>query len=216
MLVATPFVFLLIFHERPWTGFLWDFLFRLPFVMMCLAFVVLILRAACQRHWKEVLQGIAVLALFGTVTFVASLQLARQLQGLLHFRRLQPEAVRSVSVECHSTDNPAFVRAIVADLRAAGWYSPDSHGWTPYAAFTLRFADGHFEIYTLTEVLAEGRMVLHPAPGNSGLLAIPHLAQPLERAGLLTVSSHLRYDKRGLYDSIVPTSVCKSPPPKTK
>lgn len=210
ILIALPLAALLIFHEGPWTGFLWDFLFRLPFVAMCLGFVGLLVRGARQRRWKEVLQGIVVLALFGTITFVACRQFVLQLGGLLRFRRLQVNQVRSVAVECHSSDDPGMLREIVGDLRAAEWYSPDSHGWAPYVALTLRFADGHIEIYTLTEILAEGRLVVHPAPGNSGLLAIPHLSDSLQRAGLLSVSSHLRYDKKGLYDAIVPSSVCKA------
>jgi len=209
-LIAAPLVALLMFHEGPWTGLIWDLLFRMPFVMMCAGFVVLIVRAARGRRWKEVRDGILALALFGSVTFLACLQFARQLRGLLHFRQMQLDQVRSVTVECHSTEDPALIRGIIADLRRANWYSPDSHGWGPYAALTLRFADGHFEIYTLTEVLAEGRLVLHPAPGNSGLLAIPHLSQSLERAGLLSVTSHLRYDNKGLYDAVVPSSVCKN------
>jgi hypothetical protein len=211
VLIATPLAALLMFHEGHWTGFLWDFLFRLPFVLMCIGFVVLIARAAREGKWKEVLQGVLVLALFGTITSVATLEFARQLRGLIHFRRMQSSRVRSVAVECHSTNDSALVGGIIADLQKAEWYSPDSYGWAPYATLTLSFTDGRVEVYTLTEALAEGRLVVHPAPGNSGLLAIPHLSDSLQRAGLLSVSLHPRYDKKGFYKAVVPGSVCKNP-----
>ena len=212
VLTATPFVVLLISHEGNWTGFLWDLLFRLPFVLMCVGFVVLIVRAARERKWKDVLQGVLVLTLFGTITSFVTLEFAHQLRGLIHFRGIQSSQVSTVAVECHSTTDSVLVSGIIADLRRAEWYSPASHGWAPYATLTLVFTDGRVEVYTLTEVLAEGRLVVHPAPGNSGLLAVPHLSDSLQRAGLLNVSSHPRYDNKGFYEAIVPSSVCKNPP----
>ena len=209
VLVGAPLLALLLFHEGHWTGFLWDFLFRLPFVLMCIGFVVLIFRAAREGKWKEVSKGVLVLAFFGTLTSIATVEFARQLRGLIHFRQMQSSQVRSVSVECHSTTDSAMVSGIIADLKRAEWYSPDSHGWGPYATLTLSLTNGHVEVYTLTEVLAEGRLVVHPAPGNSGLLAVPHLSDSLQRAGLLSVSSRPRYDNRGFYQAIVPSSVCK-------
>ena len=211
VLIATPLVVLLVFHEGNWTGFLWDFLFRLPFVVMCIGFVVLIVRAAREHKWKEVLQGVLVLAFFGTITSFATLEFTRQLRGLLHFRSMPSGQVSTVTVECHSTVDSGLVSGIIADLRRAEWYSPGSHGWAPYATFTLTFTDGHVEVYTLTEVLAESRLVVHPAPGNSGLLAVPHLSDSLQRAGLLSVSLRPRYDNKGFYEAIVPGSVCKDP-----
>jgi hypothetical protein len=210
VVIAVPLVALLMFHEGPWSGFLWDFLFRLPFAVMSFGFVVLIARPGRQRKWKEVLQGVLALGFFGTLTLFVWLQFARQLGGLVHFHRMQFGQLRSVTVECHSTDDPAFIGGIISDLRRAEWYSPDSHGWAPYAALTLRFTDGHFETYRLTEILAKGRLVLHAASGNSGLLAIPHLSVSLQRASLLGVSSHPRYDKPGFYEAIDPGSVCKN------
>jgi hypothetical protein len=54
VLIAAPFGALLIFHEGPWTGLLWGFLFRLPFVSVCIGFVVLIFGAAREGKWKKV------------------------------------------------------------------------------------------------------------------------------------------------------------------
>lgn len=210
VLIGAPIGALLVDHEGPWTGLLWDSLVRLPFVLVCFGFVVLTVRAARDRKWKKVLQGCLVLAFFGTITSVASLQFARQLRGLIHFRRMQGP-VRSVTVGCQTTEDVTLVAKILSDLRKAEWYSPDSHGWAPYTALTLKFADGHVESYALTEVLAEDRLVLHPAEGDSGLLAVPKLTISLGRAGLLSVSSHPRYDKKGFYEAIVPSSVCKEP-----
>ncbi|HKW63108.1 MAG TPA: hypothetical protein VJN89_11225 [Candidatus Acidoferrum sp.] len=149
------------------------------------------------------------LAFFGMLTSLMTFEFARQLRGLIHFRRMQSSQVLSVAVECHSTADSAMVSAIIADLQKAEWYSPMSHGWAPYAAITFRFTDGHVETYTLTEVLAEGRLVVRPAAGNSGLLAMPHLSDSLHRAKLLSVLSRPRYDNKGFYEAIVPGSVCK-------
>jgi hypothetical protein len=155
------------------------------------------------------MKGFLVLIFFGLLTSWAWFQFVRHVQSVVHFRQLQPRKVIEVGVGCHATADPNVVEQIMTDLHGAQWYSPDSHGWSPYAKLTLKFADGHSEYYSLTHTLAEGRLVVRWNGSNAILLAVPHLADSMEQAGLLRVASFPRYDNKGLYQAIVPPSVCK-------
>ena len=207
--IALPLGALVLFHEGPWTGFAWDLLVRLPFALLWIAFVLVAVREARTGRWKALSAFALVLLLFALVTGLAWLKLVRQAWGLVHLRQMPGDGVRAVAVACHETDDPRQIHQITADLRGAEWYSPDSHGWAPYAALTLRFADGHREQYQLTEELAQDRLVVRLAAGDAGLAAVPHLAVSLEQASLLQVADLPRYDKRGTYRAIVGRSVCK-------
>jgi len=209
VLVAVPFALLLMFHEGPWTGFFWDLLFRLPFLVLVIVLLALILRAVRSGQRKEVAQLFLGLIFIGLPTALAWFEFVQHVQSLVHFHRLQPRQVREVRVACHTTADPLAVQQIMTDLQGAQWYSPDSHGWSPYADLTLVFSDAHTESYSLTKILAEGRLVVRSEEKNSVLLAVPHLAASMQQAGLLKAASYPRYDNKGVYQAIVPTSICK-------
>jgi len=207
--IGAPFLALLLWHEGPWSGFLWNLLFRVFFSLVCCVLLVESIKAAKGGRWKEVAKGLGVFAFFTVIISLFWLQFGRQLSLVVHLHRLPDGQVRALSVACHSTDDPDSIRQIVSDLRGAQWYSPDSHGWSDYADLTLSFADGHEEHFSLTEVLAEGRLVVRLNTENAGLAAIPHLSDSMQRAGLLKVASYPRYDNKGFYQAIVPPSVCR-------
>jgi len=209
VLIALPFALLLMFHEGPWTGFLWDLLFPVPFLVLVIVLLALILRAIRSGQRKEAAQLLLGLLFIGLPTALAWLGFVQHVQSLVHFHRLQPHQVREVRVACHTTSDPLALQQIMTDLQGAQWYSPDSHGWSPYADLTLVFSDGHTESYSLTKILAEGRLVVRSEGKNSVLLAVPHLAASMQQAGLLKTASYPRYDNKGVYQSIVPPSVCK-------
>jgi hypothetical protein len=206
---AVPLTALILFHEGPWTGFLWDLLFRLPFLLLVLFLLVEVSRSLRTGKLKEAMKGLLVLIFFGLLTSWAWFQFVRHVQSVVHFRQLQPRKVIEVGVGCHATADANVVEQIMTDLRGVQWYSPDSHGWSPYAELTLKFADGHSEYYSLTHTLAEGRLVVRWNGSNAILVAVPHLADSMEHAGLLRVASFPRYDNKGFYQAIVPPSVCK-------
>jgi hypothetical protein len=208
VLIASPIALLLLFHSGPWTGFLWDLLFRLPFVLLCLFMVIQLVMTLRSRQFKEAGQMFLFLAFFGTITTIACYGFIRQISFLAHLHSLPARQLRTVSVACHSTDNPATVAQIAEDLRGAQWYSPDSHGWAPYAALRLEFTDGHREEYALTKILADGRLVVRLPGKNTVLLAVPDLRAAMEAAGLLQVATYPRYDNKGVYEALAPSSVC--------
>lgn len=207
--IALPLGALVFFHEGPWTGFAWDLLVRLPFALLCVAFVLVAVREARTGKWKALSAFALVFLLFALVTGLAWFKFVRQAWGLVRVLQLPGDGVHAVAVACHETTDPELIHQITADLRGAEWYSPDSHGWAPYAALTLRFADGQRAQYQLTEELAGDRLVIRLAPGDAGLAAVPHLAVSLEQASLLQVADRPRYNKRGTYRAIVGGSVCK-------
>jgi hypothetical protein len=207
--LAAPLSLLLMLHEGPWTGFLWDLLFRLPFLLLLFFLLVGGLRSIRAGKLKEAAKAFAGLAFFGLIMSLFWFEFARHVQAVIHFHQLQAQQIRGVRVACHATDDLIVVQQIVRDLRGAQWYSPDSHGWSAYADLTLEFADGHKEYYSLTEALAEGRLVVRLSGGNAVLLAVPELDKTMQEAGLLKVASYPRYDNKGFYQAIVPPSVCK-------
>ncbi len=207
--VAIPLGALILFHEGPWTGFAWDLLVRLPFALVCIALFRIAVRAARTGERKVQSTFAVLLVLFALLTGLVWLKFVRQASSLVHVRQLPGDKVRAVAVACHETNDPLLIQMITADLREAEWYSPDAHGWAPYAALTLRLADGHREQYHLTQELAEDRLVIRLAVGDAGLAAVPHLAGSLEHASLLQVAGLPRYDKRGTYRAIFRRSVCK-------
>jgi len=211
MAIAAPLVVLLLYHEGAWSGFLWDLLFRLPFLLLAFAMALALSRAVRDRKYAEAAKLFLALVFFGALNIMVWFVFVRQAQGLMHFRRLHAEQVREVKVGCHDTTDAQRVQQILNDLRGVEWFSPDSHGWSAYADFTLRFADGHSENYSFTEILAGKRMVVRLAGANSVLLAVPNLARSLQEAGLLKVATYPRYDNKGYYYAIVPPSVCKQP-----
>jgi hypothetical protein len=206
MALAAPLVFLLMFHEGPWTGFLWDLLFRLPFLLLLVVLLIEGLRSIRAGKLKEAAKAFLIFVFFGSIMTFFWFEFARHVQEVIHFRRLRAQQVRVVRVACHATDDLIVVQKIVTDLRGAQWYSPDSHGWSPYADLT---ADGHKEYYSLTQFLAEGRLVVRMGGGDSVLVAVPELGNAMQQAGLLKVASYPRYDNKGYYQAIVPPSVCK-------
>lgn len=209
ILLGAPVVALLLYHEGAWTGFIWDLLFRLPFLLLVIAFLAQTVRSVRSGKFKEAMKGFPVLIFFGLITSLAWYEFVQHMQAAIHFHRLETAQVREVRVGCHTTEDSLTVQQISNDLRGAEWYSPDSHGWSTYADLMLRFADGHTENYSLTHILAEGRLVVR-WPGNNGVLvAVPNLAKTMQEAGLLKVAAYPRYDNKGYYLAIVPPSVCK-------
>jgi hypothetical protein len=210
-LIAAPFALLLMFHEGPWSGFLWDLLNRLPFLMIVIVLLTGVLQSFRSGKRKDAALLFLVLIFFGLLGTLAWFEFVRHMQSLVHFHRLQPLQVREVRVACHTTTDPLAVQQIMTDLQGAQWYSPDSHGWSPYADLTIEFADGRTESYALTKILAEGRLVVNVHQRGVGwvLLAVPNLADSMQQASLLKTASYPRYDNKGLYQAIVPTSVCK-------
>jgi hypothetical protein len=192
---------LLMIHQGPWAGFLWDFLFRLPFLLLCVAFVIQFVRSIHSGDRKGAAKALPVLIFFGLITSIAWFEFVRHVRSIVHFHQLQPLSVRQVKLACHTTADPISFHQIVMDLKRAQWFSPDSHGWSPYADLSLEFADGHTENYPLTKILADGRLVIKTEGTDSGLLAIPHLSESVQQTGLL------KY--KGFYQAIVPFSVCK-------
>jgi len=209
MAIAAPLVTLLLYHEGAWSGFLWDLLFRLPFLLLAIAMALAVFRAIRDRKYMDAAKLLLVLVFFGAINVLAWSVFVRHVQGVMRFRRLQAEQVREVRVGCHATADEQQVRQIARDLHEAKWFSPDSHGWSAYADFTLRFADGHYESYSLTEFLAGDQLVVRLAGANAVLLAVPNLAGSMQEAGLLKVATYPRYDNKGYYQAIVPPSVCK-------
>ncbi|HYK83372.1 MAG TPA: hypothetical protein VEU55_09550 [Gemmatimonadales bacterium] len=205
VVLALPLGALILFHEGPWTGLAWDLLVRLPFALLMVYCLVAALRSARGGRWKDAAMLVPI-ALLPAMVWVP---IVRQGVGLLQLHRIAGDQVRAVTVACHATQDPVAIGEITTDLRAAEWYSPDSHGWTPYVDVTLTYADGHVERVALTRVLAEGRLVLRLGGGNAGLAAVPHLAVPLERAGLARVAALPRQIAPGSYEAIVPASVCR-------
>ena len=82
--IALPLSALVLFHEGPWTGFAWDFLVRLPFALLWIAFVLVAVREARTGRWKALSAFALVLLLFALVTGLAWLKLVRQAWGLVH------------------------------------------------------------------------------------------------------------------------------------
>ena len=210
LMIAFPLGLLLMFHKGPWTGFFWDLLIRLPFALFCILMAVLLASALRARQLKDAGKLFLILAFFGALTSFACRSFVLRVSSLFHFHRLRPEQVHAVKVACHATDDPHSVQQIVQDLRGAQWYSPDSHGWEPYAPLAIMLADGRREEYSLARVLAENRLVVRLQGGNAVLLAVPHLRASMEAAGLLKVASYPRYDKKGSYQALDPASVCLS------
>ena len=64
IVLAVPLAALILFHEGPWTGFLWDLLFRLPFLLLFLFLVVEVLRSLRIGKLKEAMKGFLVLIFF--------------------------------------------------------------------------------------------------------------------------------------------------------
>jgi hypothetical protein len=213
LLLGLPLGLLIMFHEGPWAGFLWDLLWRLPFALLCIFLIIQFTNALRTRQFKGAGTAILVLVFFCSLTGFAWYGFARHVSSVIRFHRLVPEQVRAVSVACHVTDDSHFVEQIVQDLRGAQWYSPDSHGWEPYAPLTIVLADGRREDYSLTRVLAENRLVIRVPRGDRNLLAVPDLRKSMEAAGLLQVASYPRFDKKGLYEALVPSSLCLSEQP---
>jgi hypothetical protein len=176
LLFGLPLGLLVIFHDGPWTGFLWDLLWRLPFAFLCLFLIIQFTKAFRAKELKGAGTGLILVVLFFcSLTGFAWYSFAWHVSSVIHFHRLAPDEVRAVRVGCHVTEDWHSVKQIAMDLRGAEWYSPDSHGWAPYALVILEFADGHREEYSLTRVLAENRLVIRVPRGGRNLLAVPRL-----------------------------------------